>query len=91
MLFRSIDVENTEYAWGSIDEIKKISPKTYIAVAGGVKLDTIPLALKAKADILVVGRAITGSKDIRGTAEQFIAKIGNPEIDQFRVMTDGSD
>lgn len=87
-LHRGIDVENNEYAWGSIDEIKKISPKTFIAVAGGVKLDTIPLALKAKADILVVGRAITGSKDIRGTAEQFIAKIGNPEIDQFRIMTD---
>ncbi|MDV0445394.1 3-keto-L-gulonate-6-phosphate decarboxylase UlaD [Methanimicrococcus sp. At1] len=87
-LHRGIDVENNEYAWGSIDDIKKISPKTFIAVAGGVKLDTIPLALKAKADILVVGRAITGSKDIRGTAEQFIARIGNPEIDQFRIMTD---
>ncbi|MCL2549852.1 MAG: bifunctional 5,6,7,8-tetrahydromethanopterin hydro-lyase/3-hexulose-6-phosphate synthase [Methanimicrococcus sp.] len=87
-LHRGIDVENNEYAWGSIDEIKKICPKTFIAVAGGVKLDTIPLAIKAKADILVVGRAITGSKDIRGTTEQFIAKIGNPEIDQFRIMTD---
>lgn len=87
-LHRGIDVENNEYAWGSIDAIKKASPKTFIAVAGGVKLDTIPLALKAKADILVVGRAITGSKDIRGTAEQFIARIGNPEIDQFRIMTD---
>lgn len=87
-LHRGIDVENNEYAWGSIDAIKEVSPKTFIAVAGGVKLDTIPLALKAKADILVVGRAITGSKDIRGTAEQFIARIGNPEIDQFRIMTD---
>ena len=90
-LHRGIDVENNEYAWGSIDEIKKISPKTFIAVAGGVKLETIPLALKAKADILVVGRAITGSKNLRGTAEQFIAKIGKPEIDQSRITTDGSD
>ena len=90
-LHRGIDVENSEYAWGSIDKIKEISPKTFIAVAGGVKLETIPLALKAKADILVVGRAITGSKNIRGTAEQFIAKIGKPEIDQSRITTDGSD
>ena len=87
-LHRGIDIETTEYAWGSIDEIKKICPKTFVAVAGGVKLDTIPMALKAKADILVVGRAITGSKDLRSTAEQFIARIGNPEIDQFRIMTD---
>ncbi|WNY27770.1 bifunctional 5,6,7,8-tetrahydromethanopterin hydro-lyase/3-hexulose-6-phosphate synthase [Methanolapillus ohkumae] len=87
-LHRGIDVETTEYSWGSIPDIKKISPKTYIAVAGGVKLDTVPIALKAKADILVVGRAITGSKDLRATAEQFISRIGNPEIDQFRIMTD---
>lgn len=87
-LHRGIDVESNEYAWGSIDAIKEASPRTFIAVAGGVKLETIPDALKAKADILVVGRAITGSKDIRGTAEQFIARIGNPEIDQFRIMTD---
>jgi bifunctional enzyme Fae/Hps len=87
-LHRGIDVENSEHAWGSIDAIKEINPKIMIAVAGGVRLDTVPLALKAKADILVVGRAITGSKDIRGTTEQFIAKIGNPEVDQFRIMTD---
>ncbi len=87
-LHRAIDIENTEPRWDSIEAIKKASPKTFIAVAGGVKLDTIPLALKSGADILVVGRAITGSKDIRGTAEQFIARIGNPEIDQFRIMTD---
>ena len=87
-LHRGIDIETTEHAWGSIGEIKKICPKTFIAVAGGVKLDAVPIAIKAGADILVVGRAITGSKDIRTAAEQFIAKIGNPEIDQFRVMTD---
>ncbi|MDY0267442.1 MAG: bifunctional 5,6,7,8-tetrahydromethanopterin hydro-lyase/3-hexulose-6-phosphate synthase, partial [Methanimicrococcus sp.] len=86
-LHRGIDVETTEYAWGSIDEIKKICPKTFIAVAGGVRLDTVPMALKAGADILVVGRAITGSKDLQTAAEQFIARIGNPEIDQFRIMT----
>ncbi|WNY25661.1 bifunctional 5,6,7,8-tetrahydromethanopterin hydro-lyase/3-hexulose-6-phosphate synthase [Methanolapillus millepedarum] len=87
-LHRGIDIENTKPDWEKISAIKKISPKTFIAVAGGVKLENIPKALSDGADILVVGRAITGSKDIRGMAEQFIAKIGNPEIDQFRVMTD---
>ena len=87
-LHRAIDLESTEPRWDCIDDIKRISPRTLVAVAGGVKLETIPTALKANADILVIGRAITGSKDIRGTAEQIIAKIGNPEIDQFRIMTD---
>ncbi|HII79940.1 MAG TPA: bifunctional formaldehyde-activating protein/3-hexulose-6-phosphate synthase, partial [Methanosarcina sp.] len=40
------------------------------------------------ADILVVGRAIAGAKDIREAAEQFINSLNKPEIDQFRVMTD---
>ncbi|NLI62938.1 MAG: bifunctional 5,6,7,8-tetrahydromethanopterin hydro-lyase/3-hexulose-6-phosphate synthase [Methanosarcinaceae archaeon] len=87
-IHRAIDLEHTEPRWDSIDEIKKISPKTLVAVAGGLRLETIPIALKQNADILVVGRAITGSKDIKAAAEQFIAKIGKPEIDQFRIMTD---
>ena len=59
-----------------------------MAVAGGVRVHTIPDALKAGADILVVGRAITNSKDIRQSAEQFVEGLNKPEIDQFRVMTD---
>lgn len=87
-LHRAIDVEDTAYAWGSIDAIKEMSPKILVAVAGGVRVHTIPDTLKAGADILVVGRAITNSKDIRQSAEQFVEGLNKPEIDQFRVMTD---
>ncbi len=87
-LHRAIDVEDTEHAWGSIEEIKKLSPKILIAVAGGIRAHTIPAALKAGADILVVGRAITNAKDVRQAAENFIEGLNKPEIDQFRVMTD---
>ena len=87
-LHRAIDVEDTAYAWGSIDAIRELSPKILVAVAGGVRVHTIPDALKAGADILVVGRAITNSKDIRQSAEQFVEGLNKPEIDQFRVMTD---
>ena len=59
-----------------------------MAVAGGVRINTIPDALSAGADILVVGRAITNAKDVRQVAEKFIEGLDNPEIDQFRVMTD---
>jgi bifunctional enzyme Fae/Hps len=45
-------------------------------------------ALKAGADILVVGRAITASKDIKHSADEFLDKLDKEEIDQFRVMTD---
>lgn len=87
-LHRGIDVENTEHAWGNIVEIKKAAPKALIAVAGGVRLDKVPMALSQGADILVVGRAITNAKDVREVAEQFINSLNKPEIDQFRIMTD---
>lgn len=87
-LHRGIDIEATEHAWGDIAEIKKVAPKTMVAVAGGVRLDKVPVALGQGADILVVGRAITNAKDVREVAEQFINSLNKPEIDQFRVMTD---
>lgn len=87
-LHRAIDVEETEYAWGSIDAIKELSPKIMVAVAGGIRVDTIPDALKAGADIVVAGRAITNAKDVRQVAEKFLDVLNKPEIDQYRVMTD---
>jgi bifunctional enzyme Fae/Hps len=87
-LHRGIDIESTEHAWGDIAEIKKVAPKALIAVAGGVRLDKVPVALNQGADILVVGRAITNAKDVREVAEQFINSLNKPEIDQFRIMTD---
>jgi bifunctional enzyme Fae/Hps len=87
-LHRAIDVEETAHAWGNIQDIKALSPKILVAVAGGIRIDTMPDALKAGADVLVVGRAITNAKDVRQVAEKFIEGLNNPEIDQFRVMTD---
>ncbi|MEA1894381.1 MAG: bifunctional 5,6,7,8-tetrahydromethanopterin hydro-lyase/3-hexulose-6-phosphate synthase [Euryarchaeota archaeon] len=87
-LHRAIDAEKTEYQWGSIPEIKALSSKILVAVAGGIRADTIQDALDAGSDILVVGRAITNSKDVRQAAEMFIEGVSKEEIDQFRVMTD---
>jgi len=87
-LHRAIDAEKTEYQWGSIPEIKALSSKILVAVAGGIRADTIRAARDAGADVLVVGRAITNAKDVRQAAERFIEGLSKEEIDQFRVMTD---
>jgi len=87
-LHRAIDIEETEHQWGSIPAIKELSDKILIAVAGGIRTDTIHDAITAGADILVVGRAITNAKDVRQVAERFIEGLSKDEIDQFRVMTD---
>ncbi len=90
-LHRAIDMEKSAHAWNNIAEIKALAKegrRLLVAVAGGIRVDTEGQALKAGADILVVGRAITRSKDIRDMAEQFLAGLKQTEIDQYRIMTD---
>ncbi len=88
-LHRGIDVESKEmkHAWGDIKDIKSLSDKMLVAVAGGIMADNAKEAIKSGADILIIGRAITKAKDIEGIARRFL-KLMKEEIDQFRVMTD---
>ena len=91
-MHRAIDQEAEKHNWVVIADIKKMAAdsdrKILVAVAGGVRVDTVAEALKSGADIVVTGRAITGSKDIKDAAEQFLAELKQTEIDQYRVMTD---
>jgi len=88
-LHRAIDLDEAAHAWGDIAAMKKMcGGKLLVATAGGIRVQNVKDALKAGADILVVGRAITASKDISHAAEQFIEELAKEEIDQFRVMTD---
>jgi bifunctional enzyme Fae/Hps len=88
-LHRAIDAEETKHAWGNIAALKKAAGgKLLVATAGGIRAEVVKDALKSGADILVVGRAITASKDIRSAAEIFLENLNREEIDQFRVMTD---
>ena len=90
-LHRAIDMEKSAHAWSNIGEIQALAGegrRLLVAVAGGIRVDTEAAALAAGANILVVGRAITRSKDIRDMAEQFLTGLKQTEIDQYRVMTD---
>ena len=88
-MHRAIDTEGDEYNWGDIPAIKKAAGgKLIVATAGGIRQHVVKTALQSGADIIVVGRAITASKNIKNSAELFIEEINNPEIDQFRIMTD---
>jgi len=89
-LHRAIDAEHTEYAWGNIKEIKAAAGgrKLLVATAGGIRVNVVKKALETGADILVVGRAITASKDVKHAAEEFLEELNKEEIDQFRIMTD---
>ncbi|VVB71500.1 Bifunctional enzyme Fae/Hps [uncultured archaeon] len=90
-LHRAIDMEKSAHAWQNIREIQALAKdgrRLLVAVAGGIRTDTEGAALAAGANILVVGRAITRSRDIRDMAEQFLTGLKQTEIDQYRIMTD---
>lgn len=92
-MHRAIDKEASgEYSWGDIKKIKAVAAKNnakiLVATAGGIRQPVVKKALAAGADVVVVGRAITASKDIKNAAEGFLAELDSEEIDQFRVMTD---
>ncbi|WGI17523.1 bifunctional 5,6,7,8-tetrahydromethanopterin hydro-lyase/3-hexulose-6-phosphate synthase [Methanonatronarchaeum sp. AMET-Sl] len=75
-LHRAIDVEDeAEHAWGNIENIKKELDGGLVSVAGGIKSKNVQEAIEAGADILVVGRAITGAKDPEGAAREIIDEI----------------
>ncbi|MHC1592299.1 MAG: bifunctional 5,6,7,8-tetrahydromethanopterin hydro-lyase/3-hexulose-6-phosphate synthase [Candidatus Helarchaeales archaeon] len=104
ILHKGIDTESssTEFAEGSGEldistragltrAIKEKYPKILVAVAGGIRPETAMEALKNRADILIVGRYITQSKDIERSTREFVqilarAKPEDPgDIDLFRV------
>jgi len=88
-LHRAIDAEREDHAWGDIAALKKAGGgKMLVATAGGIRVPVVKAAVKAGADIIVVGRAITASRDIKHAAEEFLEQLAREEIDQFRVMTD---
>jgi bifunctional enzyme Fae/Hps len=85
-LHRAIDAEGVaEPPWKLAGKIKKFG--VLVAVAGGLRPENMEEAVKAGADILVVGRAITRAKDVEGAARRFLDYM-KPDTDQFRIMTD---
>jgi len=88
-LHRAIDADDTAHAWGDIPALKKAAGgKLLVATAGGIRVDVVRDAVRAGADIIVVGRAITASKDAQTAADLFLEQLNREEIDQFRIMTD---
>ncbi|MFA5295725.1 MAG: bifunctional 5,6,7,8-tetrahydromethanopterin hydro-lyase/3-hexulose-6-phosphate synthase [Methanoregulaceae archaeon] len=88
-LHRAIDADDTAHAWGDIPALKKAAGgKLIVATAGGIRVDVVRDAVRAGADIIVVGRAITASKDVHTAADLFLEQLNREEIDQFRIMTD---
>jgi bifunctional enzyme Fae/Hps len=88
ILHRAIDVEQRggKPMWGYIKEIREKfkDDKLLISVAGGITPSTAQIALDAGADILIVGRYITQSRDVERSVRNFFPFLRG-DIDLFRV------
>lgn len=86
-LHRAIDEEDVKKPkWELIPQMRAAFPKKkfLVAVAGGIEPDTAKYALEQGADILIVGRYITQSKDIERSTRNFI-NLMQGDIDLKRV------
>jgi len=87
IIHRGIDEEHGGLTrWELIREIKTTfaGKKILVAVAGGIEPSIAPKALESGADILIVGRYITQSKDIERAARDFLKLLG-VDMDLYRV------
>ncbi len=95
LLHRNIDqetIQNNDSAqqseWGNIKEIKgKLGKRGLIAVAGGVTPDKVETARANGADIIIAGRYIIGSSDVRRAADDFLQHMPQ-DSDTMRVALD---
>lgn len=88
ILHRAIDAEKTgtDKRNSNVEKIRKAfsEKKLLISVAGGIRPSTAKDALNAGADILIVGRYITQSRDVERSVENFLEYLPG-DIDLFRV------
>ncbi len=93
ILHRGIDQETGRSSGlERIQIIRKAFPnkKFLIAVAGGIVPETAKEALEKGADILIVGRYVTQSKDIERSVREFLELTPSmrEDIDLYRVHTE---
>jgi len=89
ILHRGIDEELTgKPHWELIKEMRQVfsEKKFLVAVAGGITPETAPEALTKGADIIIVGRYITQSRDVERSVREFmeIASEMRTDIDLLR-------
>ena len=87
ILHRGIDTEaSTTHQWDLVKQVKGAfkGSRLLVAMAGGITPDNLTDAVKAKVDIIIVGRYITQSRDIERSAREFLTKMQG-DIDLFRT------
>jgi bifunctional enzyme Fae/Hps len=90
ILHRAIDVEKVgRHRLDYIQELRRAFPqrKFLIAVAGGITPETAKQALSGGADIIIVGRYITQSRDVKRSVREYLECTPEmrEDVDLYRV------
>ncbi len=90
ILHRGIDTETgRSLGLEQIQELRQafVGQRFLIAVAGGIIPETAREALEKGADIVIVGRYVTQSKDVKRAAREFLelTQIMREDVDLYRV------
>ena len=97
LLHRNVDLETLKAERGEVDDsnltewgdIKAIKEEfgVLVAVAGGITPDKVEYVTEKGADIIIAGRYIIGSRDVRRSAEDFLAHFP-VDPDNMRLALD---
>ena len=97
LLHRNVDLETYKAEkgedisemteWGNIKKIKEILGGGLVAVAGGITPENVEEAIDKGADVIIAGRYIIGSRDVRRSAQDFLAHFP-PDPDNMRLAMD---
>ena len=66
---------------------KETGKNGLVAVAGGIKPNNVKDAIEKGADIIIAGRYIIGSRDVRRAAQDFLQYF-KPDPDNMRLAMD---
>ncbi len=69
-----------ENSFEDLRTIKRVVKNAKVAVAGGIKLSTLPEVIKAQPDLVIVGGGITGEEDKKSGG------CRNAKVDQTRLI-----
>lgn len=63
-------------SFAELNAIKRVVKQAKTAIAGGIKLNTLPEVIKAQPDLVIVGGGITGEADKKATAAEMKRLVG---------------